>query len=296
MQKLRRVVLDNMISAGLTGLQVDMMLYLSQYQDEYGRITGVYYRAVCKETGMSIQSFYNVLRSLQEKQLISMVKNDRTDWDIQILNNDCHDFGNRRKLIGQYLNTNQSMLFCEPFRSLSGNAKMLAMFLLRRCGENSHNKKYAAGFRQKPEGFFKALMEMLHVSKRVILSYLKDLEPLFSLGTMIDEHSGSELYCVRPKASGLKKGGQSENQKAAEHRVRAFCRRRKLDPADDASISDTAKLATQYGQPMAILEDAIIKAIEVAGHHKLLPGAALVHKVLRGMLGLEAPMHLATIE
>lgn len=285
MQKLRRVVLDKMIAARLTSRQVDMMLYLSKYQDESGLIQGVYYRSVCEDTGMSIQSFYNVLKALEKMDLIQLEKNDSTDWDIMILDNDCREYNK----IGQYLNTNQAMLYSHGFCSLSGGAKLLALFLLRRCGENQ------GGIRQKTEGFFDSLQSLMQVSKRVIKSHLKKLATFFSLG------SQGEFYFVRPRKAGVEKSGKSEYQRYAEQIINMICRRNKVDKSSD-QVTDTAGLMNQYRksiqmdgkQPYDVLQKAVLTAVQVAGIGQKKPERylqpKLVHKVLRGILGLDKPV------
>lgn len=67
MQKLNNDNVDKMIQAHLTKCEVSLMLYLSFYQDEHGRVYGVHYKAVCAATGMSYQEFYNAKKSLEEK-------------------------------------------------------------------------------------------------------------------------------------------------------------------------------------------------------------------------------------
>lgn len=299
MQKLRRIVLDRMISEQLTSRQTDMMLYLSNYQDETGLVQGVYYRAVCADTGMSIQSFYNALAALEHKGLISKEKNSETDWDVRILDNDCSDYSKGK--VGQYLNTNQEMFYSKAFRALSGGAKLLAVYLLRRCGENRGR------YSQQVGTFLDDLKKKFRVSIRVIVSYLKELQSLFSLG------SKDGLYFIRPLKAGIQKTGKSEYQKKAEHEVDVICRRQKIEtPSTHREKADLAGLMNQYKQPSEKLQEAILTAICVeeesaknrsekrhiqanlkpakkSGKQKL-PAVKLVHKVLRGMLGLDKPV------
>ena len=43
MQKLSVEVLEKMLGADLSNHEIDMMLYIARFQDEFGHIRGVYY-------------------------------------------------------------------------------------------------------------------------------------------------------------------------------------------------------------------------------------------------------------
>ena len=290
MQKLRVVVLDKMIDAKLTALEVDMMIYLSRYQDDTGSIPGVYYRNVCTSTGMSNQSFYNVLRSLTAKGLISMKKNSPTDYDICILDNDCSNY----KAIGQYVNTNQKMFYSDAFAKMKGTEKLLAIFFLLRCGENH------GGFRLDVEKFIEKLTEKFEIKKRMLILYLKQVKEFFSIGRKDNK------YYVHVKKATTERCS-SENKRLNVYLVKAACRRLGIKDASNAEINDTADLLSQYRkeikkkneetQNAPSIYDAIRGSLAVMdepdnvgdsvenGAYRLRP--KLVHKVLRTLLGLE---------
>ena len=83
--KIKYSLLDRLCN--LTNKEVDFLLYVAHYQDDYGRIRGIYYRDVCQACDMCKQTFYDVLRSLQQKGVITYVRADR-DYNITILDND----------------------------------------------------------------------------------------------------------------------------------------------------------------------------------------------------------------
>lgn len=76
-----------MIAQKCTANEINFLLYVSAYQDITGRVTGVHYKDVCDATGMSIQGFYDVKASLEEKGFIVCEKCDYSDCDITIVGN-----------------------------------------------------------------------------------------------------------------------------------------------------------------------------------------------------------------
>ena len=63
-----------MIEKKLTSKEIDFLLYISRFQDNNGRVDGVYYKEICQRMHMSNQGFYDVKRSLTEKGLIFIRK------------------------------------------------------------------------------------------------------------------------------------------------------------------------------------------------------------------------------
>ena len=74
MQKLSVEVLEKMLGADLSNHEIDMMLYIARFQDEFGHIRGVYYRDICENVGLSYQGFYDCLHSLERKGIIACEK------------------------------------------------------------------------------------------------------------------------------------------------------------------------------------------------------------------------------
>lgn len=289
MQKIRREVIDKMIAAQLSSLQVDMIVYLSRYQDETGNIQGIYYREACKDIGMSKQSFYDVLRSLEKKKLISLQKADHSDWDICILDNDCTGINNQTEK-GQYVNTNQHIFYTASFRKLKANEKLLAMYLLRRCAENH------GSIRMTISNFRKKYTELLQCTARALKGYLASLQTFFSIG----DKDGYKH--VRTRKAALEKDRTSEKARLYEHIVKAACRRSKIQNPDAQAVKDVAELwHKQYARDIKNYSQLRHRKLEVQEVLELAKGyihpkklqqkelqVPLVHKLLRGILGLEA--------
>lgn len=117
MQRISNDIIDRMIQAKLTKCEMNLMLFLSFYQDEYGRVYGVHYKEACDATGMSYQEFYNAKKSLIEKQFIYAEKSNRIDHDITIRNN---AFLTREDDKRGYINTGHNILSYERILPTKG--------------------------------------------------------------------------------------------------------------------------------------------------------------------------------
>ena len=87
MQKIKYGVLDKLLRADLSRAEMDFILHISHYQDDTGCVSGIYYRDICEALQISYQTFYDVLRSLQAKEIIKVDKAFYGDWDVTILDN-----------------------------------------------------------------------------------------------------------------------------------------------------------------------------------------------------------------
>ncbi len=85
MQKLSVIVLEKMIKANVTSKEIDFLLYIARFQNEYGIIQGIYYRDIMDYIHVSHQTFYDCKKSLEEKGIIECVKNSYYDWDIELI-------------------------------------------------------------------------------------------------------------------------------------------------------------------------------------------------------------------
>lgn len=118
----------------LTNREMDFLLYIARYQDLAGNVPGVHNKDVCKHTGMCKQSFYTVMRSLEEKKIIKSVKRSEIDYDILILDN---DFSYTGAFQEGYVNLHRQIFHQKQFKTLKSNEKYLLMELLKRTHENS---------------------------------------------------------------------------------------------------------------------------------------------------------------
>ena len=168
--KIKYSLLDRLCN--LTNKEVDFLLYIAHYQDDYGRIRGIYYRDVCRACDMCKQTFYDVLRSLQQKSIITYVRADQ-DYNITILDN---DFSYKGSYEEGYINVSRSVFDGERFNQLRAKEKILVLQLMKVTHEN------AKSFQIRTENFYRKYTELLGVTKKVLRGYLHSMRSFFSVG------------------------------------------------------------------------------------------------------------------
>ena len=284
MQKLKNSILARMIEKKLTSKEIDFLLYISRFQDNNGRVDGVYYKEICQRMHMSNQGFYDVKRSLTEKGLISTEKSSRIDHDITILDN---AFLSQEDIEKGYVNTNHHIFYQERFYKLKAGAKLLAMEFMKRS--YAGKGKCRIGVRL----FYEKFMELFGVGRRAMRGYLTALKPFFSIGRK------NGIYYIRPKVEVYHQSGQpSENDNYAAHKVEVFCRRSGIREAGEKEVKDTGILIRQYRKAALAAGKDVIQVVGRAiercaetvltasgrGIRKLKP--KLVHMYVKEELGL----------
>lgn len=275
--KIKYSLLDSWCERNLTNMEIVFLIHIARFQDEYGRVMGIYYRDICASCGMSIQTFYDVLYSLADKGIITYNRvND--DYDITILNN---DFSYKGSYEEGYINVSRSVFDSKSFRSLRAKEKMLFMFFMKVTHENG--KSYQIG----TEKFYKKYTTLLGVTKNILRTYLHSLRKFFSIGRKDGKYFITYLASVfKPRRP------VSETDQFLGHVVKADCRRSKIKDIEVESISDTIQLVKQYRQEardqgfdiLKIISDCISYSVQNF-KHKILD-AKYVHKLVRQQLGL----------
>lgn len=282
MQKIKNSILDKMIAAQLTGKEIDFLLYVSRFQNDYGKVTGVHYKELCKAMHMSYQEFYNVKESLQEKGFIYCEKSNRIDHDITILNN---SFLTREDINSGYINTNHNIFFSEKFYSLKAGAKLLTMHLMKVCHAGKGFFEIGVKkFYDKTEGYTKKFS----VSVRVLRSYLMSIKEFF----YVNIKDGK--YFISPKKRVFKKPEtKTENARWEEYNVEVFCRRNKIKDIDKKAKKDVSELLHIHKEDarrverniVELLEQSIEQSLQILNRdekriRKRRLNASLVHRVL----------------
>jgi len=232
--KLKYAVLDKLLS--LTNKEIDFLMFIARYQDDYGHIIGIFYLDVCTAMGMSKQTFYNTLRSLADKGIITYSHSDQThDFDITILNN---DFSYPESFKEGYVDVARKIFHTSQFMQLKAKEKILLLLFLKITHENSSS--YQIGTKK----FYDKYMDLMGVTKRVLRGYLHSLKQFFSIGIK------NGKYFITFLASVFKPRLEQREQREQHHGhvVEVSCRRSKMKVADQDTeqINATAKLIVQY--------------------------------------------------
>lgn len=158
----------------LTNKEYEFLIFITRYQEQdgYGHVRGVYYKEIMKKCNMSQMTFYTVLRSLKQKDLIEYTRRNK-DYDITILNNDFSYEGSKEG----YINLNNIDFEEEKFKNLRVNEKILFMIFMR----NTYVNKGI--YRIGTKTFYDEYTKLLGVTKKVLRSYLHALKVFFNIWT-----------------------------------------------------------------------------------------------------------------
>ena len=163
MAKLGNRFIDRMIENRISSKEIDFLLYIAPMQDESGTVYSVYYKDVCEKIDISIQTFYNILSSLEEKNLILVEKDNNTvDLRVTLLGN---DFSDKDYSLG-YFKVNEYEFQDKRFTELKAGSKLLYLYL-KRCTSGRH------GFVQT---IYTEFCSLLQASKKTVQAWIHELK------------------------------------------------------------------------------------------------------------------------
>lgn len=291
MQKLSYAVLDKLIEKHVTSAEIDILLYISRYQNNQGVAKGMYYKTICEDIGIAYQTFYDAKEGLIEKGIISVKKKHYLDCDITILDNDFTDPSVYKK---GYINTNRELFVCSQFRMMKAKAKLLAMDIMK------NNLTAKRSYHKETRDFIEDNKKLFQICERTLRQYIKELRLLFSIGVKDKKY----WFTIRDFAK--KKQKTSEAAKYRQNSIDVAIRRnriqeekvRKEDVRElhklmeqyDKEISMKEKTDSSYKFSLSVLVEKSIKVINAGKakknwKRKLKP--KLIHRILRKELGLE---------
>lgn len=219
----------------LSAKEMDLFFYLAQNMNQFnGYVEGVYYRDVMKVTGMCKQSFYNALKGLEEKGIVSVNKLSEVDYNVLILDNAFPDAEARSK---GYVKLNRKAFRKKEFWQLKSHEKYMLLEFLKGTHENGSSIRIGV------EKFYEKYRKLLGVSNRVIRGYLHNLRKFFSIGIKDGKYFITYLHSVFSDNDCKQK--KSEETWYREHLVKKECWRNHIE-YDEESLKSTAYLSRQY--------------------------------------------------
>lgn len=230
-QKLKSSTFENIIQADLTSAELNFIVYLSHCQNDFGTIIGVYYKDICEAIHVSYQTFYDVLRSLNNKGIISYEKRNYDDWDITILNN---DFSYEDAVKEGYISMGHAIFDDPAFYALKAQEKLIAMHIMRASGAGT--RRYCIGV----DKFYEKFCNLLQVSKRVIRGYLRSLRKFFSIGA-----KDKKIWVTLLKRTTDSSIAKTDKESYALHIARVIWRRNRAKE-NKGAFQDTLNLIKQY--------------------------------------------------
>ena len=268
--KIKYALLDKLNS--LTNKEVDFILYVARYQDDYGCIRGMYYRDVCENADMCKQTFYDTLRSLQAQGIITYSRVNQ-DYDITILDN---DFSYPGAYHEGYINVSRQVFHTRRFHELKAKEKLLLLHFMKITHSASGSYQIGTG------KLYTKYMQLLGVTKRVLRGYLHSLKKFFAIGIKDGKYFISYLRTVFNDRVEV-----SETDQYMRHLVGVSCRRAKIKNCAPAAVKDVVTIMKQYRKEaqesisrsiFEIVDDCICQAKELNSKY--------IHKLVRRTLGL----------
>lgn len=256
MQKIKTSIIAKMLESNLTNAEINFLIEISHYQHENGTAYGVHYGDVAHCVGFSHETFYDVLRSLANKNLIRYEKTGHNDYDVTIVGNWFH-FSSGSKNNG-YISTGHDLFFDPHFLALKSNEKLIAMYLIGAVGVDGKKT-----YHKKIDDFYEFFMSKLKIKKITLMRYMRNLKKFFVIRAMND------VINITPGESIAKWNAPKDVDALADHLMKTAIRRDKSEYSND-TYNDTANLVRQYANKCdaqnknicTIFLDAIRKCIQ----------------------------------
>ncbi len=267
--KLKLSIFEKLIALSMTRTELDLFLLCLRYQDDTGRVVGLHHREICQEGNMCEQSFYDALRSLEEKYLISY-KRVNGDYDIMITDNNFSD----KKFKGQYINLYHGLFETKEFWGLSVNEKLIALDLFRQCQAGTGRKIIGK------KKFYDKYMELFRVCKKTISKYITHLRKIFRFTLNTKNYHILLLDFVKPALN----AAEMYRQRIARTLIR---RSRAISTSE--SFNDMVQLLKQYHNNIKNIVDVLGVAMKAAVKKEKTLQPALVHSLMLRSIGRIQP-------
>ncbi len=255
--RLSNTIIDKILfDKTITSIEIDILLWLSLKQDEFGKIEGVRYAEVCEDIRISNQTYYDCIARLEFGQYITVSECNRFGWDIII--NDNIFLGEEDYKKG-YLTTNRAIIHNPIFYKLKANEKKLVLKIL------TTKKDFLGKGGSDSQDFFLYVTTIKNwlgiTNKYLIDSYMKSLANIFEIyrfkkgekgekiGYVIKNTNPIQRYISRwPSAEDFKK---TEKEQFLSHKFKAMCRRKHIKYTLQ-DIKDLITLTTQYAKKIGL--------------------------------------------
>lgn len=223
MQKVSYPLIEEMTKKNITSNELNVLFYIGRFQDEFGCIKGIHYKEICETLKISVQGFYDALKGLQEKAIITYTHRV-SDYDITINGNNKIDTENFKH---GYVSLSHPIFRKENFLKLPVKAKLFAIHLVREESIRRKNTKDTSHSMQRNKReFLKKFSDMLGVEKRTVRAYLTLLEEFITVYL----ENGVKYYLTFKSGIFKEEGkkSKSENDELREHQADCAIRRNRI--------------------------------------------------------------------
>lgn len=293
MQKLKYSVIDR-LKEDATNKEISFLFHVGQLQNNRGEVFGVYYSKVCKAINCSVQTFYNIMESLQEKKIIEVIGRTDFDCDIRIVGN---SFEEEDYTCG-YLSLRRAIFRSTAFAELKAKEKLILVDLLIILSSNG------GVWRINRYRLYKRYQDMFGVSLKAVWGYLRTIRRC--MGHIIKVGcSNFEFIFVLQRGGERKVESESDDMKVNENAAECILRRNRIRGSGQEDITRLAQLMRQYARLAGeagkdifqVAAQSVAKYLDGINRY-LLPKEKrdysiqykLLHKIIRGQIGLDPGM------
>lgn len=248
--KLKLSYVDRMNRAGLTSKEIDFIIWIALKQDSSGHVRGIHFKDVCSELSISIQKYYDICKSLQDKGLISWTKKSFWDRDIYLIGNS-FELGHADYKAG-FVKMTYHFLRSDDFRKMKAGAKLLALDCFRIANTNH------VSYQINVANFFKKYKSMFGVTDKVLRVYLTQIRRFFSIGIKDGK------YYITPLAETRKEIlFETEKERCYKQILKAACHRCRITVITYDVFNGLIELFDQYkNHDGNLLADKMLGAIQ----------------------------------
>lgn len=216
----------NKVTERCTKKEIDLLIYIGQFQDDYGVIKGIYYKDVLKNIGICKAYFYELLYSLEEKEIIKInFLSECTYWEITLLDNIFVSDDDYKK---GYIKLNYEILHSEGFKELTKSEKIIVLNLIKI--KDYRNEMIKLTYRK--------LMEWTGKSLRSVKKFIRILKGIFKI---VEKDNVCLISCTE----NFYTRRQSESGTLKKHLIEYRLRKSKCR-ADVKDILETITVLKQY--------------------------------------------------
>ena len=284
LNKLKNVYIDKMIENQLSNAEIDFLLYIANYQNNFGVVASVYYKEVCSAINISVQKFYDIIKSLSKKKLINTDKINPADICVELVGND-FSAGNYSD---GYLKVSSIDFQNEKFMGMKAGSKLLFLYMQR----------FTEGKHMLISNFYEQFCALFHKSKKSMQIYLSELKKKFYLFISKKRNKAYNYEMTIKKSKMVIKDildTPSEKEKLKENiKSLIYCNFNKYVPksASDRVLEDIANLiSTKKALKIQDAASRLVMAIKSSLEQQRIEGkknpvlnAALINRIFSSSL------------
>jgi DNA-binding MarR family transcriptional regulator len=232
--KIKLKLLNNF--KNLTGDEIDILIYIAQFQNDLGQIESIHYKKVCKTIGIHRTNFFKLIHSLDRKGFIKIDYSNThpNHWQMQILDNVFKDDEDYKQ---GYLNVNFKILHTKAFYKLTKAEKLAVLHLLTRYRDDQH---YFSVTLDK-------LIEVTDCKKESVKRFIKHLIDMEEFFDITYTPNGIRVSCF---SEAFEKRKEIEKDIYNGHMLRALLNRKKTEAAAE-DFAEMLVMFKQYAQVMS---------------------------------------------